>query len=73
MKHPPRVSKGPQPIESDEEDEDFPATRFFTDAMARKVVTPVQQPKRNTNLLAIGAGLGLALVALLALAALLNS
>ena len=41
--------------------------------MAHKVVAPVKRPGRNHNLLAIGAGLALTLVALLALAALLNS
>ena len=75
MKQPPRAIKRPQPVESDSgaDDEDYPATRFFTEALAHKVVTPVRRPKRNAKLLVIGAGLCLTLVALLALAALLNA
>lgn len=73
MKNPPRAIEGPRPLASDSDDEDYPATRFFTDAMANKVVAPVRRPKRNFKLLAIGAGLILLLIALLALAASLNS
>ena len=73
MKNTPRAVKGPPPVESDSDYEDYPATRFFTDAMAHKAVTPLKRPKRNLKLLFIGAGLVVALIALLALAALLNS
>ena len=73
MKDSPRTIKGPRPLASDSDDEDYPATRFFTDAIANKVVAPVKRPRRNFKLLAIGAALILALIALLALAALLNS
>ena len=77
MKQQPRAFQAPKPIESnadtDTDDEEFPATRFFTDAMARKMAAPVRRPRRNIKLIAIGAGLVLALIALAALAAWLNS
>jgi hypothetical protein len=75
MKQPPRAIKRPQPVEPDSgaDNEDYPATRFFTEALAHKVVAPVRRPKRNRPLLVIGAGLCLTLLALIALAALLNS
>ena len=73
MKDSPRTIKGPQPLESNSDDEDYPATRFFTDAMAHKVAPPMKRPRRNFKLLAIGAALILVLSALLALAAWLNS
>lgn len=73
MKNLPRAIKGSQAFESDSDDEDYPATRFFSDAMAQKAMAPVARPKRSFKLKAVGAGLILVLIALLALAALLNS
>jgi hypothetical protein len=75
MKHPPRAIKKLQPAEADSsgDDDDYPATRFFTEALAHKVTAPVRRPKRDAKLVVIGAGLGLSLMALLALAAFLNS
>jgi hypothetical protein len=75
MKTPPRAIKRPQPVESDSgaDHDDYPATRFFTEALAHKVTAPVRRPKRNTKLLVIGAGLCVTLLALLALAAFLNA
>ncbi len=75
MKQPPRAITRLHPAEADSggDDEDYPATRFFTEALAHKVAAPVRRPQRNAMLLAIGAGLGLTLLALLALAAFLNS
>ena len=56
----------------DADDEAFPPTRFFSDAIARNPA-PLKKRKRNLKVLAVMAGFGLIVVALVGLLALLTA
>jgi hypothetical protein len=62
----------PSDADADADDEAFPPTRFFSDAIARNPA-PLKRGKRNFTLLAVMAGFGLTLVALVGLLALLTA
>ena len=70
MKHQQPAVNRTQALDSDAEaaDEEFPQTRFFTDAIARNTA-PLKRRRRGLTVMAIVTGFALALVALLGLAA----
>lgn len=72
MKHRPPAPQGSHTFDADSagDDEEFPPTRFFTDAFAQNTTSPAKH-KRTVKILTIAGGLGLGLVAVLGLAALL--
>jgi hypothetical protein len=75
MNRRPNSIRGPHPTDSDSaeaDDEDFPPTRFFSDAIARTNV-PVKRRKRSLKMAALIAGFGLTLVALAGLVVLLTA
>lgn len=63
--------QGSGPSDPDGDDEDFPPTRFFSDAIARNPA-PQKGRQRNLRVLAVMAGFGLTLVALLGLVVILT-
>ena len=71
MSYQPRAFNRPQSFDSDSggDDEAFPPTRFFTDALAHNVA-PLKKRKRNVTIVIV-AGFGLGCIALAGLAALL--
>jgi hypothetical protein len=72
MNRRPNSLQGSRPSDADADDEAFPPTRFFSDAIARNPA-PLKRGKRNFTLLAVMAGFGLTLVALVGLLALLTA
>jgi hypothetical protein len=72
MNRRPHTLQGFQSSDSDSDDEAFPPTRFFSDAIARNP-TPLKRRKRNLTMFAVMAGFGLTLVALVGLVAFLTA
>ena len=72
MNRRPNSPQGSQASDPDADDEDFPPTRFFSDAIARNP-TPLKRRKRNLKVFAVMAGFGLTLVALVGLLAFLTT